>query len=218
MDIIRKGDNDEPEHVSPAMFAPWFDTPSKRRSGKYTHGFPGCGRPPAVIYWGNELFLRLLTLPSSVPCATYSRKIFLDSLSRLIAFTEQIQPATSNQHRKSPSRTYAYRKTEVTASVRIPQAALSSRTCVHRRVGYLCSMIDLTRQWTGEDIKRLCEARGMRQIALAKMLGVREATISDWARGVVRIPRMACIALSFLELYLAGELEVNRKRGKSQSY
>ena len=68
-------------------------------------------------------------------------------------------------------------------------------------------MIDLNRQWTGDDIRQLCRRRGWRQYQLAEVLGIRRATVSDWVRGAVGIPRMASVALTLLDAYWDGRLK-----------
>jgi DNA-binding transcriptional regulator YiaG len=76
---------------------------------------------------------------------------------------------------------------------------------------YLPAMIDLTREWTGPEIRKMCEECGITQTELAHILGVRIATVSDWIRGVVKPPRTACVALTYLEKDLKGELKPRKQ-------
>jgi DNA-binding transcriptional regulator YiaG len=69
-------------------------------------------------------------------------------------------------------------------------------------------MIDLSKDWTGDDIKRMLEERGINQQRLAELLGVRVATVSDWVRGTVVPSRLASVALTYLDKDLAGQLKV----------
>lgn len=65
-------------------------------------------------------------------------------------------------------------------------------------------MLDTTKDWTGEDIKKLCADHGISQTRLAKLLRVRAATVSDWMRGVVKPSGVACVALGYVERELRG--------------
>ena len=69
-------------------------------------------------------------------------------------------------------------------------------------------MIDLTKDWTGSDVKKMIEEHGITQQQLASILGVRIATVSDWARGVVTPSRLASVALTYLDKDLAGQLKI----------
>lgn len=72
-------------------------------------------------------------------------------------------------------------------------------------------MIDLSKDWTAEDVRKLIEERGINQQRLAVILGVRVATVSDWARGVVTPSRLASVALTYLDKDLAGELKITAR-------
>ncbi|HVZ38337.1 MAG TPA: helix-turn-helix domain-containing protein [Candidatus Kapabacteria bacterium] len=73
-------------------------------------------------------------------------------------------------------------------------------------------MIDLSHDWTGEDVKHLCEKHGILQRELAGILGVRLATVSDWVRGAARPSRLASVALTYLSKDLGGEVGARKKR------
>lgn len=73
-------------------------------------------------------------------------------------------------------------------------------------------MIDVSKIWTGDDIKTFLEERRITQKELAQLLGVRFATISDWVRGAVAPSRLASIALTYIAHDLEGELILRKKR------
>lgn len=73
-------------------------------------------------------------------------------------------------------------------------------------------MIDLSREWTGADVRRMCQECGITQTRLTNLIGIRIATVSDWVRGVSRPSRTACVALTYLEKDLKGELKVRTRR------
>lgn len=67
---------------------------------------------------------------------------------------------------------------------------------------------DLSKDWTGDDVKRMVEKHGITQQHLAELLGIRIATVSDWARGAATPSRLASVALTYLDLDLGGRIKV----------
>ena len=53
--------------------------------------------------------------------------------------------------------------------------------------------------WTAEEVVALREALGLTQEALATALGVSVCTVSRWENSVVRVSRLAALALSRLQ-------------------
>ena len=73
-------------------------------------------------------------------------------------------------------------------------------------------MIDLSKDWTGEEVQKLCDQHGLSQRKLAAMLGLRVMSINNWITGKVEPSRIASIALTYIALDLAGELMVKRRK------
>lgn len=75
-------------------------------------------------------------------------------------------------------------------------------------------VIDLERIWTGDDVRALREKHDMSQQELGALLQIRQAAISDWERGKRTIDLMTSHLLSYIELDLAGELVIRKRRPK----
>ncbi len=73
-------------------------------------------------------------------------------------------------------------------------------------------MLDQTKDWTGDDVRRLCDQHGIGQVDLARLLRVREATVSDWIRGKAAPSNLASVALTYIEKDLARELVIRSRR------
>lgn len=67
---------------------------------------------------------------------------------------------------------------------------------------------DLSRNWTGDDVKRMVEKHGITQQHLAEVLGIRIATVSDWVRGAATPSRLASVVLTYLDLDLGGKMRI----------
>ena len=74
-------------------------------------------------------------------------------------------------------------------------------------------MIDLSKNWTGEDVRHLCEKHGLSQNRLSAMLSLRVMTINSWMTDKVVPSRIASIALNYIAHDLAGELQLRKKKG-----
>jgi len=73
-------------------------------------------------------------------------------------------------------------------------------------------MIDLSKNWTGAEVHKLCEDYATSQRGLAALLGLRVMTINNWITGKVEPSRIASIALTYIALDLAGELVVKKRK------
>jgi DNA-binding transcriptional regulator YiaG len=79
-------------------------------------------------------------------------------------------------------------------------------------VSIFAAMLDLSKNWNADDVRRLCEVHELSQHKLAALLDLRVMTINNWITGKVQPSRIASIALTYIAHDLTGELTLKKKR------
>lgn len=78
--------------------------------------------------------------------------------------------------------------------------------------GIFAAILYLSKNWTADNVRNLCEEHGLSQHRLASILDLQVTTINNWITGKVVLSRIAPIALNYIAYDLAGELILKKKR------